>query len=102
MQQLTGDSSIFRRMPTQSIECDPDFYAFFIEHPEVIVNIWSVLGISDVKIKLTGATTFDANDGAGTLGKVEFLYRSRDMHLLYGEGTFWGDCSPRKYMAAAC
>jgi hypothetical protein len=96
VQQLTSDGSIFRRMPTQSIECDPRFYAFLVEHPEVIVNIWSVLGISDVKIKRTSDTTFDANDGAGTLGKVEFLYRSRDTHLLYGEGTYEGRLFTKK------
>jgi hypothetical protein len=96
VQQLTTDSSIFRRLPTQSIECDPDFYGFLIEHPEVIVNIWSVLGISDVKIKRIGENTFDANDGAGTLGKVEFLYRSRDTHLLYGEGTYEGRLFTKK------
>jgi hypothetical protein len=96
VQQMVGDGSIFRRMPTQSIECDPEFYGFLIEHPEVIVNIWSVLGISDVKIKRTGASTFDANDGAGTLGKVEFLYRSQDTHLLYGEGTYEGRLFTKK------
>lgn len=95
-QQLLGDSSIFRRMPTQSIECDPKFYTFLIEHPEVIVNIWSVLGISDVKIKRTGDSTFDANDGAGTLGRIEYLYRSRDTHLLYGEGTYEGRLFTKK------
>ena len=96
VQQVIGDGSIFRRMPTQSIECDPDFYGFLIEHPEVIVNIWSVLGISDVKISRTGEKTFDANDGAGTLGKVEFLYRSRDTHLLYGDGNYEGRLFTKK------
>lgn len=81
---------VFRRLPTQVLRCDPDFYAFMIDHPDVIVNIWSVLGISEVKLRRTGEETFDADDGAGAVGKVEFLYRSHDTHLLYGEGTYEG------------
>jgi hypothetical protein len=92
---VVNDSSLFRRMPTQVIECDPAYYTFLIEHPEVVVNIWSVLGISDVVITRNGPDAFDANDGAGTLGAVKFFYRSHDTHLLYGEGSYEGALFPK-------
>jgi hypothetical protein len=87
---LLADTSVFRRMPTQIMQCDPDFYGFLVEHPDVIVNIWSALGISEVRLKRTGDDTFLANDGAGTSGTVEYFYRSADTLLLYGEGLYSG------------
>ncbi|MDV7402867.1 hypothetical protein RZS08_66200, partial [Arthrospira platensis SPKY1] len=32
--------SLYRRMPTQAVDCDPDLHLFLIRYPEVIVNIW--------------------------------------------------------------
>ena len=99
---MLEDTSVFRRMPTQVIECDPAFYTFLVEHPEVIVNIWSVLKISDVILKRTGENTFHADDRAGTLGQLEFLYRSHDTHVLYGEGHYRRRLSFPSRCAAEC
>jgi hypothetical protein len=87
---IISESSVFRRMPTRMMQCDPDFYAFLLEHPEVIVNIWSALGVSEVRLKRTGNDTLEANDGAGTSGTLEYLYRSQDTYLLYGDGVYTG------------
>ncbi|HEY5312032.1 MAG TPA: hypothetical protein VIK18_05910 [Pirellulales bacterium] len=87
---LLSDGSVFRRMPTRLMQCDPDFYAFLLEHPEVIVNIWSALGVSGVRLTRTSPDTLEANDGAGTSGTIEYLYRSRDTYLLYGDGVYTG------------
>ena len=88
--KLLSDTTVFRRLPTQVIQCDPAFYTFLLEHPDVIVNIWSALGISEVRLTRTGDDTFQANDGAGTSGAVEYLYRGADMHVFYGEGLYTG------------
>lgn len=90
VQALVSDGSVFRRMPACLIQCDAEFYTFLLNHPEVVVNIWSALGVSEVRLKRTGPDTFDANDGAGTSGHMEYLYRSPDTYLLYGEGIYAG------------
>jgi hypothetical protein len=90
IKSLVSDGSVFRRMPTRMMQCDPDFYAYLLDHPDVIVNIWSALGVSEVRLKRTGNDTFEANDGAGTSGTIEYLYRSPDIYLLYGEGVYSG------------
>jgi hypothetical protein len=87
---VLDDITIFRRLPNQTIECDPAFFHFLIEHPEVVVNVWDVLGLSDVTLTRTGPDTLSANDGAGTKGAVEVLYRSQDTYIWLSEGTYEG------------
>jgi len=82
--------SIFRRLPTQVIECDPNLYLFLVEHPDLVVNMWEVMDVSDMTLEKTGPTTFRANDGVGTAGSVEYLYRSYDTHVLYADGSYTG------------
>lgn len=82
--------SIFRRLPTQVIACDPNLYLFLIEHPDLVVNMWEVMDVSDMRLEKTGEDTYRANDGVGTAGHVEYLYRSYDTHVMYADGSYSG------------
>lgn len=82
--------SVFRRLPTQVIDCDPSLYLFLVEHPDLVVNIWEVMEISNVALTRANDNTYRADDGAGTKGRVEFLYNSHDLHVLYAEGSYEG------------
>jgi hypothetical protein len=82
--------SIFRRMPIRVTRCDPDMYLFLVEHPDVVVNIWDVLGISQMGLQQIDDDTYKLTDEYGTEGTVQFLYRSHDTHVAYTEGSFNG------------
>ncbi|HWB01235.1 MAG TPA: hypothetical protein VG713_22250 [Pirellulales bacterium] len=84
------DSSIFRRLPTQVIDCDPEFYLYLVEHPELVVEVWRVLGISTVTLDRDENETLHADDGAGTVGKVDLIYRSQEAHVFYADGCYDG------------
>ncbi len=98
---IVSRPSIFRRLPTQVIDCDPDMHLFLVRHPEVIVNIWSVMGISKVAMERTGPASYRASDGAGTVGMVKYLYSSQDTHVIYAEGNYDGPLTT-KPMKARC
>ena len=83
-------ASIYRRLPIQVTDCDPDLYLFLVRHPEVVVNIWEVMKISNVALARTGADTFRASDGAGTLCDVKFCYSDHETHVIYAEGSYDG------------
>jgi len=83
-------TSLYRRLPVQVTDCDPDLYLFLVRHPEVVVNIWEVMKISNVAIVRTGPDTFRASDGAGTLCNIKFCYLSHDTHVIYAEGSYDG------------
>jgi hypothetical protein len=88
--------SIYRRLPEKTIACDPDMYLFLVRNPEVIVNIWELMGVTNVKLKRVGDYTFECADGAGTAGTVELVYGTHDLHILYAEASYDGPLSGRK------
>jgi hypothetical protein len=82
--------SIYRRLPVQTVDCDPDMFVFLVRYPEVIVNIWRLMDVTKVQLTRTGPTTFDATDGAGTVTSVELVYGTSNVHVFYAEGYYEG------------
>jgi hypothetical protein len=93
--------SIYRRMPTKSIDCDPEMFLFVIRNPEVITNIWELMGISQMVAERTGPYAWKGNDGQGTQSQLELVYGTDEVHLLYGEGFYEGPLLKRK-IAGRC
>lgn len=85
-----AETSLYRRLPIQVIDCDPDLYLFLVRHPEVVVNIWEVMKISNLALQRTGPDTFRASDNAGTLCDVKFVYSDHETHVIYAEGMYSG------------
>ncbi len=90
VRSVVSNVSIYRRLPTRVIRCDPELYQFTLENPEIMVNIWQLLGLEDVTLERTAESSYHVEDGAGTLGKVDFLYRNHDTQLVYGQGMYDG------------
>ncbi|MBN01517.1 MAG: hypothetical protein CMJ77_20575 [Planctomycetaceae bacterium] len=82
--------SMYRRMPMNVVSCDPKMYQFLVRHPEVIVNIWQLMGITKVSCKRMGPFTMDAADGVGTVTSVELVYGDKDTHIIFCEGHYNG------------
>lgn len=93
VQEVLGNVTIYRRMPVRVIQCDPDLYLFLTEHPDVVVDIWQVLRLSQISLKQLDADSYQIIDAAGTNGTIRFLHRSFDTHLMYVEGTYEGPMS---------
>jgi len=87
---ILANTSVFRRLPIRVISCDADLYQFLVQHPDVVVNIWEVFGISHLSMRQTGADTFQVSDDAGTTGTLQYLYRSRDTQVIYVDGLYTG------------
>jgi hypothetical protein len=94
--QTVNNPSIYRRLPSQTIDCDPDLYLFLLRNPEVVVSIWRMMGVTNMTLDRTAADRFRAADGQGTVGSVEYSYRSSETHVLYSEGTYDGPMYPVK------
>lgn len=82
--------TIYRRLPTQVVTCDPDLHVFLLRYPEVVVNIWQLMGITKVKVSRVAPHAFDALDGAGTVSRAELIYGSPEVHVYYADGTYDG------------
>lgn len=86
---LSG-ARIFRRLPIAVVQCDPELYLFLVEHPDVVVNIWQALGITQLAMQQIGPDAFRVTDNAGTVGTIQFLHCTHDTHLIYTEGSYDG------------
>ena len=93
---VINNASVYRRLPTESIECDPDLFVFLVRNPEVVVDIWRVMGITNMTLDRSGPDRYRASDGQGTTGNVEFAYRGDDLHVIYSEGMYDGPMYPAK------
>ncbi len=96
LRAVVNSPTIYRRMPVQQITCDADLYVFLIRNPEIVVNMWQVMGVTKARIKRTGPYAYDAADGAGTVTKAELVYGTRQVHVFFAEGYYDGALAPRR------
>lgn len=92
---VLADPSVFRRMPTNVVDCRPELFTFLAQNPEVLTEIWRELGVSRVELIRTGENTFDLRDNAGTTGKVTIVEQTCDASaqnriVMYAEGAYDG------------
>ena len=96
LKPVLDSPTIFRRMPSQTIVCDDDLFQFLIRYPEVLVEIWDLMGMTKVTVQRIGPYVFKGNDAAGTDCKAELVYGSDTLHIYYGTGDYEGTLTGRK------
>ncbi|HMO14144.1 MAG TPA: hypothetical protein PKD64_07400 [Pirellulaceae bacterium] len=84
------NASIYRRLPVSTISTDPDMYLFLVRYPETILNIWQIMGVTQMSADRTSAFHLLFNDGVGTDGHVELIYGTPTTNIYYGEGVYEG------------
>lgn len=95
IQNILKDVSVYRHMARQTIDCEPDMYLYLGRNPELVVNMWTTMGVTKMSMDRVANDTFRVADGEGTKGTVQILYNSDEMNLLYSEGTYDGSKYPR-------
>jgi hypothetical protein len=93
---VLNNASIYRRMPTRTVNCDPDLYLFLVRHPDVVVNIWEILGVAQMQLRQTDVDSFHINEAEGTAASMEYLYHSSNQQIIYGKWTYTGPLLARK------
>jgi hypothetical protein len=83
------------------IACDPALFVFLVEHPDVVVATWQVLGLSEMDLRQTGPNTYRLTDQAGTDAVAEFIYRGHGVHVVYVEGACGGPLFARPARGSA-
>lgn len=96
LRDVVNNPSFFRRMPSQEIACDPQMLQFLVRRPEVLVNIWDLMGITKVSADRLSNTSFVADDGVGTQCRCDLVFSNKQMHVYYGSGDYSGSMTPRR------
>jgi hypothetical protein len=95
VRSVLSNITVFRRLPVRVVGCDPDLYLYLVRNPDVIVNIWEVLGITQLRLRQTTAGTYQVAEAEGTTTTIEYLYRSHDTHIVFGHWSYTGPLLPR-------
>ena len=82
--------SLYRRLPIQSIDCDHELHVFLVRYPEVVVNIWQLMGITSIQARRSAEFTVEGSDGAGTNSRIDLVYGTPELHLYFCEGSYEG------------
>jgi hypothetical protein len=92
---VVKEVSVYRRLPIETADCEPDLFRFLVNNPDLLVNIWRVMGISNVALDRTDANHFHCTDGDGTTANVQVIFRSAQMQIIYADGLYDGPLFPR-------
>lgn len=68
--EVVSDATLFHRMPTRSVECDAELFALLTERPEMLVEVWNLMGISKLTLDPIGPQRYRAVDATGTVGDL--------------------------------
>jgi hypothetical protein len=87
--------SIYRRLPVRVIDCDPEVFTFLVRNPEVVVDVWRVMGVSRVTLDRVSDGVYRGTDGAGTEGGVRFMHaewgpNAKNVAVVYADGAYEG------------
>lgn len=104
VQYVVRNATLYRRMPTRVIDCDPQVFNFLGQHPEVVSELWKLMGVCNLDLQRIGPETFRASDEAGTSGTMKFLTsdwqpNARNSIVIYCEGTYQGSPVPAEVTA---
>jgi hypothetical protein len=94
-QTVINSASIYRRLPTRIIDCDPDLFTFLLQHPEVVVDVWRLMGVSQVALARAPDGIYHGTDGAGTTGTVRYLFsnwgpNAQNIAVVCADGAYTG------------
>jgi hypothetical protein len=87
--------TLFRRLPSQSMDCDPEMFTFIARQPEVLVSIWEAMGITKVQTERLGPYLLKGLDSAGTSCELELIYGTPAIHVFYAKGRYDGSIAPQ-------
>lgn len=92
-------ATLHRRLPAETIHCDPALVKFVLAKPEALVDVWRVLDISRVALDPVAAGTWRLSDGYGTTGTVGLIHHDHgptgDLLVFHGRGGYDGPLAPK-------
>lgn len=92
--------TLYRRLPLETFTCDRDLLDFALAKPEVIVDVWRVLGISRLSLDPTAPGRWRMSDGWGTEGTLRLLRHEHtpqgNLLVLLGKGGYHGPLAPQQ------
>lgn len=91
----------FRRLPQLQYAADPAIYTYLLQHPDVAVSTWRVMGISRFEMWQTGPMEYEAQATDGSEGLADVLLRDDNNCIFICDGSYNNPLLPKPLQAAA-
>ncbi len=98
---ILDNVSQYRRMPSLQYPINPNIYQFLINHPDVAISTWRVMGISTLQMWQTGEFEYEAKATDGSTGTADVLWRDANQCLFIVEGRYQSPLLPGSIEASA-
>lgn len=99
--KIIDDSSQYRRLPSLQYTIDEPMYRYLLQHPDVAVSTWRVMGISRFEMWQTGPLEYEAKAVDGSEGIADILYQDANQMVFVCEGTYHNVLLPKPLEASA-
>ncbi len=95
VRKIVERPSLYRRLPTEAVECHPDLFTFLSTNPDALVAVWRQLGITQVRLDRTGEGVFRFEDGYGTTGVLRIVEQqckpgAQNRMVLFADASYSG------------
>jgi hypothetical protein len=100
-QKIIDSCSQYRRLPSLQYSIDEPMYRYLLQHPDVAVSTWRVMGISRFEMWQTGPKEYEAKAVDGSEGIADILYQDAGQMLFICEGNYHNVLLPRPLEASA-
>ena len=90
IRDVVSRPSLHQELPARGISCSKDLYVHMVQYPEIVVNIWQLMGITELRLQKTDPFIYKATDGVGTSSTLEMIYGTPELHIFYAEGSYVG------------
>lgn len=98
---LLKNTSQYRRMPSLQYEIDASLYQYLINHPDVAIATWRVMGISKLNMWQTAPFEYAAEANDGSKGQADVLWRDGNQCLFVVAGAYHSPLLPSAIEASA-
>lgn len=95
IKSVVRNLSLFRQMPGQAVYCDAEMYRYLLDHPDLVVGFWDHLGVTQISLREWGEDRYLMKETTGTVAKIEVLYRTDAMCIVYARGQYKGPFAAR-------
>jgi hypothetical protein len=94
LRSVISDTTVFHRLKTQQFNCDESVYIHLVRHPEILTNIWELMGVTQLRIERTAPFSISIHDGQYTKTTLELVYGTSNLHVFHCEGSYKGMIIP--------
>jgi hypothetical protein len=94
LRSVISDTTVFHRLKSQQFKCDPSVYIQLVRHPEILTNMWELMGVTQLRIERTAPFSIRIQDGHYTKTTLELVYGTPNLHVFHCEGSYKGTIIP--------